>query len=279
MTRPIRYFFGRLNVVMPSDQKKALLKKGFEAKQTLSKYGCDWGFFDIQEIETEEGVFFAGYLAKFKSEGEAEVAMPEKHQLVEESIKNKVIAKSRFFLHVKSGLMAYHPVGADIDRETFSERFVALFQLGQDFFFDADVQAIEEQYKILETMKKFEKITKVRISLHPSNPSNTDLWKGIDDRLKKIGVSNYIEEFETKNPENGLEIVDDLEVKGKVAMADDGYGRADVTGIIEGEHKTISTKDNPISVAVTSAPEEAEKTLDSLMTTIRKIFSRFNKKK
>lgn len=274
--RLVKYYFGRLNLIANYADKREFLLRALRTSKFVEHRGHKWGFFEASELETEFGLFLHGYLVKYRPETDEEVAIPETHKLSDESIANRVVAKSRFFLHVESGLIAYHPVGNQIGNRTFCDRFVHLFQDALDnLFVNAEIQAIEDQFKIFEAIKKFEFISKVFVYLHPSNPSNRDLWKRVDERLKKLGASTYHEQYEGKPEGQGLDIVEDEDLTSKISMADDGYGKADVTGKMDGETRTVSTKDNPITALAPSDEDPPESVIDRLSSPLRNIFRRF----
>jgi hypothetical protein len=274
--RPIRYYFGRLNLIANYTDKRDFLLIGLRTSKYVEHRGYKWGFFEASELQSEFGLFLHGYFVKYRPETDEEVAVPETHKLSDEAIANRVIAKSRFFLHVESGLIAYHPVGNQIENQTFCDRFVQLFQEAFDnLFVNAEIQVIEEQFKIFDAIKKFKSISKVFVYLHPSNPSNSDRWERIDKRLKKLGASSFHEQYDGKPDGKGLDIVEDEELTSKIFMADDGYGKADVTGEMNGEVRIVSTKDNPITALAPNDEEPPENVITKLSTAIRKIFSRF----
>ena len=274
--RLVRYYFGRLNLIAHYDDKYKFLTKTFKTPIVFEKRGFLWGFFDISELKTEFGNFFHGYLVKYESLGEEEIAYPETHELNETQLTNRVIAKSPFFLHLKSGLIAFCPCLNAISVESFRSIFAKLVMKANDYFFiDAEVQSIQEQFKIFEELKKFSKFRKIIIILHPSNPSNRERWRNIDERLKTIEASRLKEEIDFKENHSGLDVLNDNETMNKLYMAEDGYGSAKVIGESEGAPKTVSSKDNPISKKVSEVEDEPHGTFEQLIETIRNIFNRF----
>jgi len=272
----IKYYFGRVNLIAAEKDKDALLWKGLNSEKVLRVRDYNWGFFEIDKREQDEQQYYFGYLIKFRPSTDEEVAVTETHKLGYEEIQNLVRAKSRFFIHVKSGVIAYHPVGSEIKRKTFCDRFVKLFQTAFDnFFIDAEIQAIEERTKIFDAIKAFEKVRKVSIYLHPSNPRLSRVWEKTDQRLKKLRASKYHEAFEAGSNEVGLEMVNDKEIESKITMADDGYGKADITGLRDGKEKTVSTSDNPIIIMAPPDDEPAESVLEKLIEVFKDIFKRF----
>lgn len=176
-------------------------------------------------------------------------------------------------MHVQSGLVAYY-LRSGISQKQFKERFEELFEKSyDDFFVDVTIQDIEDQYDFFARIEKLQKVLKVEISLHPSNPSNHDRWKSIDERIKGIGADRYKEIYEAKEGSGGLNIKRDEDFNSKAHMAQDGYGKTKVVGLVNDEKITISTGEKPLTA---TAPAEAEKktVLSSLLPTFKNIFGR-----
>ncbi|MGK9477904.1 hypothetical protein [Melioribacter sp. OK-6-Me] len=273
--RDITYYFGRLNLIAHYENKREFLLKALKSNIIWKHKDTNWGFFDIEEIDSEHGSFIHGYLVKYSPNYNEEVANPETHNLEEQQINNYVLAKSRFFLHINSGLITYHPVGVIISKEIFRKNFCKLFEHSlEGMFVSAEIQSIDEEEKIFEAIKKFKKVLKLQIYLHPSNPNNRDIWKRTDDRLKKLGASKYKEYYEAQEDGN-LNITDDEEINSKISMADDGYGQAAVTGEMDGEKKTVKTGDNPVTAKAPGDNLKPAEALEILMAKIKEIFGRF----
>ncbi len=143
-------------------------------------------------------VFFSK-IPGFRSPGVVDHA---DHTITTASVPNKIIAKSRFFIHVKSGLIAFNAL-ADIPKAVFFNRFVEIFKESyQNFMVEAVIYSIDEEYKFYETIKTFNTIEKIK-STHPSNPRFRHKWKDIDERMKRWNVANYSESFQTNPREMG----------------------------------------------------------------------------
>ena len=142
-------------------------------------------------------MLLTGFLVKYKPSAEEEIVVPVRHALEDKAIENRVTAKSRFFLHAESGLIAYHPAGSQIPRKLFTTRFVEVFELAlQNFFVNAEIQSIEEQFKFMDELRAFAAVHQVSIYLHPSNPSSRDIWRDLDQRIRAINSSSYKEKYE-----------------------------------------------------------------------------------
>jgi hypothetical protein len=281
MAEQSTYFFGRLNLITAYDdyeEKHRLLLRGLRSKKEMEVRSVLWSFLEVGETTTDEEQFAYGHLAKYRPNTEEEVARPELGSIEDTPIRNLIIAKSRFFIHIQSGVIAFHAISGQIDAGVFCDRFKRVFENEFDrFFVSAEIQIIEEPYKLFEMLSKFEAVTKVQIALHPSNPSLSEMWRDIDKDFKAKGVDSYTEGYEAGRKSPALKIVDDKLVRGKIAMAEDGYGKASVTGVLNGKRKTVTTRDNPVSAQAANNEHSVSEVLDDLIATFKQIFNRFIK--
>src|SRR5690348_4857251 len=187
MPRRVRYYFGRFNLIGHYDNKQEYVISGLRSPAVVRSRGQHWQFFEVAPIESEMGLFQSGYLGKYKPRTEEEIAVPLAQKLDDQTIENLVVAKARFFLHLASGLIAYHPVGSQITREQFRRRFAEVFEAAKEnFFVNAEIQSVQEGETIRDAIKGFSAIRSIDIYLHPSNPSLRDVWKRTDERLKEL---------------------------------------------------------------------------------------------
>lgn len=270
----VRYYFGRLNLMSAAEDKVQLLSTGMESQTVLRRRGQHWQFLQVASIRNAAGSFYTGYLGKYKPSAEEEVAIPEAQDIDDQTIANRITAKARFFLHTESHLIAFHPVGGLITRGAFCARFRDLFMLAfGSFFVDAEIQLLEEEREMLEVLSSFSSIASIHIYLHPSNPRNRDIWRRTDERLRALGASEYREHYEGAS----LKITTDEDITAKIAMAADGYGRAEVRGNSDGEERIVSTGDNPITASVQSNAERPEEILNVLLVKFSQIVDRFRR--
>ncbi len=234
------------------------------------------GVFDVGSVLVGGHAFVHGYLSKYRPQTEEEVAVPETRELGGQTIENLVTAKSRFFLHMPSLLIAYHPVGNEITRDVFCSRFAEVFQaaLG-NFFVNAEIQGIEEPFRFREILGSLDRLSQIKIYLHPSNPHNRDLWRRTDERLKQLEAGTYAELFEARKDGPGLKMEGDEDIEAKVSMAEDGYGRVDVKGSQQGVARAASTHDNPLTALAPWNEEPPEAVAERLLEEFRSILGRF----
>lgn len=272
------YYFGRLNFLALIKDKTKFILKGLREAKIVNIGDFSWGLFGIEQMNTAIGSVITGELVKYEPEGEEIVAEPETHKLKPATIENKVRARSRFIIELESNLIAYHPTYG-ITKNQFCSNFTKLFEDAYDILVNVEIQSIDEPLKFIKELERFHKIDMIKIYLHPSNPSNRDMWDDIDKKLKKRGVSYYTEELKAKKDpsDKGLiNIQDDEEIKSKIIMSEDGYGETKVSGYLDKEYKTISTRNNPIKAEAPIGTEvEPYSIIDSLRDTFEKIKSRF----
>jgi len=270
---------GRLNVVSSETDKRQLFSNALSSKAVLQVGRQRWGFYEFKGLEDLAGTFFTGYLVKYRPEDEEEVVVPEDHSLTENAIRNRVTAKSRFFLHVATSVIAYHSIAGQIPRNTFGTRFVQVFRNAMnEFFVEAEIEPIGNDDELLNLLKRFSEVHNVSISLHPSNPSSRDIWKDVDERIRKINATKYIEKYEIDPRKGSLNVASDADITSKISMAQDGYGQAQITGKLDGKEQTVTTQDNPIGVILTDYDDEhPEQILPELTETILSLITRFKK--
>jgi len=279
--KPVTYYFGRLNlvpVILKLDEKIKFVSEALRSNRTTSRRNHIWRFSDVTEFSNTDGLYFSGLLVKYKLQGAEEVVVPETGDITDESIQNPVVAKSRFFLHVSSGLIAYRPVSGKISESQFRDEFARLIEEAYDhFFINAEIQTVKDRVEFQETLKRTENVSRIEIYLHPSNPS-IGVWKDIDRDLKDTGTISLTEIRDTnENITSGNTILTNEALLHKLLMSEDGYGEMKVKGKIDGKVRIISTRDNPVTASAPNDKNSVETVFAQLQTTIRNIFDRFEK--
>jgi len=132
--RRVRYYFGRFNLMAQYERKEIFVAEGLRTPTVVRKRGQNWQFLKVESAVSELGELLTGYLAKYRPVTEEEVAVPAAQDLGDQVIENLVIAKARFFLHLESGLIAYHPVGSHITRDQFRRNFAEIFEASKADF-------------------------------------------------------------------------------------------------------------------------------------------------
>jgi len=270
---------GRLNIIPRlSDEKESYLLAGMQSPPTIVHRRTKWSFFEVQADTIQDNRFIHGFLVKYRSSESDEVVSEEAHELVHETVVNRVAAKARFFIHLPSLIIAFQE-GRIITEEVFVERFVALLREGHGgFFIVPEIQLIQEEFAVFEAIREFDVISKVSIYLHPSNPDSTPDWDDFDDHLTAVGAASYREEYIAAPNTQGLRIADDPDIKAKITMAQDGYGKASVTGIVDGRPRTVTTLDSPVTARAPRDPDvEPSVVVEALRAAFNAVLRRFGK--
>ncbi len=272
------YYLGRLNIISAhSDGKKAFLLQGLTAPVTLPAKTYEYGFFKIEEVYHEDEEYFSRLLVKYRPSEPSEVVDTDTRAIEGQEFRNQVRAKSRFFLHIKSGIIAYQVFG-EITEKGFKKTFCNLLERAYDnLFIDAEIQTINHEVSFFDSLERLESISNVTIYLHPSNPSNRDIWRRQDERFHELELQTYKEEYKIKSHSNGSRAREDEEIKSKLHMASDGYGKATITGKFQGETQTITTGDNPVTCNVEIDSDEepsTQKIMSQIIPTFKSIFKR-----
>jgi hypothetical protein len=223
------------------------------------------------------GRFYGGFLTKYKEYDEVEVVDPEARAIADESVDNLVVAHSRFLLHVPSGLVAYHPVGTRISAAAFQTRFCLLVENAlNEVFFSAEILPINQLEMFQEALRKFTRIDRLSIYLHPSNPSNRQPWRRVDERLQAMNVSQYQEVYRGNPAKGGLKPEADKSILRKIVMTEDGYGRTEAIGIIDGKPHKASTQRQPLSAPAPNDAAPGATVLRALANSFTSILKRFH---
>lgn len=273
----VNYYFARISVIATYSDKGQFILEGLRSDAEISFRNFQYGFFNVREIFIENERFFHGYIAKYKSETEGEVVDLKSRAIKDEIFPYMTVAKVRFFVHPKTGILIYHTKGNDLNKSSFINRFKDLLEKAYDnFFVKIDINAINESVKFFESLKKFKKIKFLKIELTPSNPENRDIWEKLDERLRRLKVTKYTETYQAEKKEESLQL-DDAEINSKLEMANDGYGDAEVKGIDEnGNRKTLNIKENQVSAKAVSQERGPQESLAGLFPMFKKIIERFD---
>ena len=206
---------------------------------------------------------------------EGKIVDEESHRTVVGGLPYGIVAESDFFLHYKSGVVAYRPLASRISAKQFRYIFARLFEIGHDnFFVGAQVETVDEGMKIEEAIRRFEVVRKISFDIHPTNPSNREVYKRVDERLKRLKAEKLKQTIEN-NTKEGLDkgaLLED-ETYRSLVMATDGYGSGSIHGFVEGRKVVITTGDSPIRKEIVESASLAEM-LEDLLPTFKQIWNR-----
>jgi len=223
------------------------------------------------------GSFFEGFLTKYKERDAVEVVDTKARAIADENVENLVVAHARFFIHVASGLVAYHPVGTRISASAFQTRFCRLIEGAMnEVFFSAELLPINQLEMFEEALRKFTRIDRLSIYLHPSNPSNRQPWRRVDERLQAMNASQYQEVYRGNPAKGGLKPEADKSIRRKIVMTEDGYGRTEAIGIMDGKPHKATTQSEPLSSRASNDSASAAIVLRTLANSFTSILQRFH---
>jgi hypothetical protein len=268
------YYFARLNLLSFQEEKQKFIfdTLGTNVIEELGKF--KYGFFEPNDIEFDGEAFVNCKLVKYKPILEGEAVDESLHKVVEDGLQHGVVAKSDFFLHYNSGVVAFHPIVNKLSISQFRTMFGRIIEATHhQFFVQAQLSLIEELYKIQSDIKKFQTIKKITFDIHPTNPSASPIYKSIDDRLKKLEAENYRASLIGK--EGGLNqdaLLQDDAYKS-LLMAADGFGRGTLEGKIDNRNVTITTDESPIRKDAIFS-ESLDEMLHQLIITFKEIWKR-----
>lgn len=240
------FFFSRISIIAQTDNH--LSKGEFLLGALGSGYETEYrnDFFKVINTSWEhfdEKPFIVGVLVKYKTEGETE-ALDNTNHIVKVPIEKPIIAHSPFLIDVDNSLLIFAENKAYIPKESFTNRIKEIIRRSLDEkFTDIEIQAIEDTYSFIKRLEEFSEIKSIKITLHPSNPNNSDLWREFDERLQNDNITSYTEI--QKNTRTGESIVVDEQTESKFYMSEDGYGRSRVEGYDQqGQRLKIDSEEN-----------------------------------
>jgi hypothetical protein len=274
----VQYYFGRLNLItwVTKEKKKEYILGSLKSNATIFERGFHWGFFDVESISLGDDVYIYGLLVKYTPQSIEEVVDEINKCLKTTDIYDKMISKNEFFLHLNSGILAYH-TDYKCNSNLFKRQFAKIIEeANNNIFVNAEIISIDDETKIFDAIMNFDKVQRISLELHPSNPSNRELWKKTDDKIRNLNAQKYYEYYVGED----LHIADNHEVYGNVVMACDGYGKATVIGIKSNKKLKVSTDKMPISqyAGRTIRVENKSEILSQLTSTFKKVLERFKHK-
>lgn len=275
-SRTHTYFFGRLNLLGSWKDKRQFIHEALTTEVFETRRGFKYGLFDIDELEINDELFVFGRLVKYKPLLEGEIVNEDSHELIEDGLIHGVVAKSEFYLHYRTGVIAYRPISNRISDNQFRVISATLIEAGHDHFFvNAEVQSVNEELAIEEAFSKFRHIERVSVDLHPTNPSNRDIYQRLDEKFKRLRASRFRQTIDATSEGLNQDALREDDAYSGLMMAVDGYGRGCIQGEIDdGRRVTIYTDDSPVTKEVVPSEENPRDVLYQLMPTFKRIWER-----
>jgi hypothetical protein len=273
MPQKVRYFFGQISG-KPEDQKGYdFFEKGLNNEVIIERLGYKWRFLKDDETLDDEGIgkFFTGHLVKYKTTEEEVVGDSGISQTV---VKAHVKAKSRFFIHINSGFLAYNPITNFIGRDYFCLIFEKLFTKAlHQLDGKVKIELQEKSCDLWKELKELDSIKKITLKLQKPNPENDDMWKEIEDKLDEMEATIYSETIENRSDKSlNYKKIDYF--RSKVAMAQSKYGTGEIIGYKDGKLITLRSKKTPIFVPVPNNIVDPKEILALLLDIFSRILKR-----
>ena len=271
-----KYYFARISILDAiNDDKSTFFMNAFSAPVHVESRKFRYMITSEDRIDYDGHQFIHGELVKYKRVLETDVLNEDEKKVVDGKLPFGVVAQSKFFIHLNSQVVAYHPIINRISNNQFLTHLTELIEVGYDkFFVQADISPIDEEVKISEAIKILETVTEVSFDVHPTNPSNRPVYQTLDERLKRLKATRekrtIYAEAEGFNRE---ELLKDGAYKG-IMLAVDGYGNASLSGEKDdGSYTTISTGESPVLKEVSDS-DDPKAILVQLLDIFRKIWRR-----
>lgn len=274
MKKESKYYFGRVNIISPYfSDKHDFISFGLKSdhKVEIGKYL--WGFGTLETLKLENDSYFCSSLIKFNQLSQNKHKKPRKDLSY-----NNVNAESRFFINIKSGIIAFQLVTGKINLNQFLNNFPKVFK--KDYVNKrVEVYIIAKEEKFLESINHFSSIKSVDITLVPPNPSSRRIFREISEKMINDGIAKSKENNEIKTDRDGKELIQSRNEEGKIAMASDGLGKVEVTGTVtvkvdknawEFREETTSTDDFPETSDVPQDPQDSNDNKSILKKLINK---------
>lgn len=266
-----KLYFNRLHLnINDNSPKSFFIIDGIKSVSSAPFNDYSYTFTDI---EVKDDVYIKGYLVKYDPYGRGEVLDQSTGTVKKGGTVNNIVAKSFFLINIPEMVIAFEEIKSIISKRMFARMFLEIFKLNRKgFIFELSISAISEKYSFIERVRSIEKINKISITLVPSNPSNADLWRDTDERIRRNNITRYKEIQETVSDKG---ILIDEETIAKMAMSEDGYGVANAVGK-DNEGNSVSITTSSKSQDVTCVlPENIER--KGLLTIIDYLSNTFNK--
>jgi hypothetical protein len=276
-SRQSTYVFGRLNLIAEYadyEAKYRILSSALRNNRSLPFHDSEWSFANVSDIDNDGSPVLHGFVVKSGSLRASQIDK-DSHTLHPIDIEDLAQATSRFFLDVKSGLIAFHP-SSKIKVDVFTSRFKSLVA-HNEFMVNAEISMIQERFEVLARMADFDVISRVSITLHPSNPKRDKIWHDLDKGIQDLNIATLRYIADGKADDGGLNkpaLLNDPDIKAKLTMAEDGYGKGKVDGKIAGKPASITTGRKPITAQAGEGDGQPKSIFELLRDAFKKLDGR-----
>lgn len=215
-----------------------------------------WAFGDllIEEIEGEKVIF--ARLGKIKKGLEETVYDGDKKSF-KQVMRNqeRAVSYSNFIIHPKSHSILFEEKKPYISIKQFKENFSAIYKLLWNDLSDVRIDLIVETEEVFSLLKQFDRVTEVSFRVTPSNPTDKEEFRKLDELLKDGNTKEA--SFKFKNEEEGLKLENTIIEEG-IYLSGAGYGEYTIRGEKGEEDKIIKSKDKIVRKIVLALDRPTE---------------------
>lgn len=255
-----RYYLGRVMKIGELNQNSLMDAICNAPTIKIGKY--DWTITDVEDHRADESPYVFGKLSKYARDGHTKVVDEERRSQTDSEVPNKLEASAPFiYLPNYSGISYLH-VWNGIQEDVFPRRFREIIEAAYDnFFVGCEIEPVSDYRKFTTRISKLSRLDEISANIYPPNPLFGRLWESlkiyINDRnaseisiketskksdgikTQVVALMNGISKNSNFTPINPVAITD-----AAILMAADGYGKAKITGIENGQVVVIKTSDS-----------------------------------
>ena len=211
-------------------------------------------------IEISKGNFIYGNLVKYREEFYKAVLNTTTSTISTSSIENAVVGESDFFYHLDSGVIAFREIVNRISRYQFIDAFCRLINPAfSGSRISININLIKQELGLIDALQKFSVINSIAYSIKPTNPCSKEIYKELDERLKKLGIELMNVIINARHAGINLDDFFDDDIFRAACMAEDGYGKYEVSGILDGNPLSIQSGEEYVSKRIAGKALPSEK--------------------
>jgi len=264
------YKFGRLHMIgffTEIEQKKDfVIKCLYNPFKISSVKGNMWNIINVNKVYK----YFVGYMVKYSDSSQEEIVDETENTLQTTNINKKVNEKYPFVMNIEDFVIAY----TENQNSDFKNTFCDILNNTSTKFSIAnfEISEISDNKKFFDEIGRAEFVNKIKIELQPSNPKFKELWKEVDEDLRKAGIQKLKEQYEGEN----IKVEEHSNLSKKLYMASDGYGIGEAICLIDGDEVKISTNNNQLTKDVNFNKDEVMNAVNELDIVFENIKNRYN---
>lgn len=234
--------FGKVHISPWVDFKENLIVFLKTDKRIISKRGAyEYGFGDI-EFVLSDLVF--GRLGKVHTKRNLVVDDKESRQFTRKDIGFGITEEySNFLIDIKNKQIVFEDRRGRLPEKKFREVVSELYKRVHTDLSDLQISMKSETEEVLEEIRSYELIKRIKFQVTPSNPEDMPEFKELDKILKDSRTEHSNMSFENKK--EGLKVEKTILEQG-IHLCSSGYGEFDLDAMQEGQPKKFSSSDKVV---------------------------------